>query len=228
MANLASLWETINQKLHAIVDQALQQHSLALYDQYIRDVEAYRRQVEESAAMLYAGIQANRRRLEQHQATSASLDARLNRLLVQGDQDAARLAQIDLQVQQELVNTTQAQIAHQEEDYHRLLAGRQETQDRLTVSQAERPAVENLMAVIQATRLMEQIELTLAGLAGLGEGSAAGQMAAGLLQRFDAAEARWQMAASRIGIDAVAQQVEQAQIDDQLAERIRRLGLDRE
>lgn len=223
---MSSLWEKINRKLHEIVDRALDAHSLALYDQYLRDVEAYREQVEASAARIYAGIQANQRKLAQHEADLAQLDAGVDRRLAAGEEEVARMMQGDLEIQRELVATTRQQIANQESDYQRLLAGRQETQERLQVLRHERPAVQSLMAVVKAGDLIEKIELTLGNLAQLGESSAAGEIAAGILRRFDEAEVRWQLSAARLGLEQASLELEQSRIEDQLAERMRRLGLD--
>ena len=220
------LWERISRKLHEIVDRALQAHSITLYDQYIRDVEAYREQVEDSAARMYAGFQANKRRLATYEIEQQAMEQRLDTLLTAGDEDAARIAQIDLDAKRGLVETTRAQIAHQEADYQRLLNGRQETVERLQLIRNERPSVENLLAVVRAGQLMEQIELTLNGLMNLGNESSAGQMAAGLWQRFDEAETRWQQARVSLGIDEASVAAEKAQIDAQLNERLRRLGLE--
>jgi phage shock protein A len=225
-AGLANLWERVNQRLHAIVDRALDAQSLALYDQYLRDVEAYGRQIEESAATIYAGIQANKRRLEGHEAELARLAARLEAAQAAGETDQARLLQSDLAIQEDLVGTTRNQIANQEADRGRLLAGREETRHRLQFMQAERPSVEALLAMIRAGRLAEQIELTLGSLAQLGAESAVGRVAGGIQSRLDEAEARWQLVAGDLGLDPASVAAEEAQIDDQLAERLRRLGLD--
>lgn len=223
---MTSLWEKINQKLHEIVDRALNARSLQLYDQYIRDVEAYRHQIEDSAATMYAGIQANQRRLARYRKELQTLNARIDEYVLAGQQDTARLLQGDLTVKQELVETTQNQILNQEADYQRLLTGRQETKERLQLMRGERPAVESLMAMLRAGELIENIELTLGSLAQLGQESTVGQVAADILQRFDEAEARWQMAAVKLGVDQVSEETEKAQIDSQLAERMRRLGID--
>ena len=223
---MTSLWEQIRVKLHTIVDRALDAQSLSLYDQYLRDVEAYGRQVEDSAATMYAGVQANRRRLAQYEAEIVNLDRRVDELMLAGDEETTRLLQGDLAARQELVATTRAQIAHQEADYQRLLTGRVETRERLEVMHGERSAVEGLMALLRAEKLIENIQLTLGGLAQLGQESAIGRTAAGILGRFDEAEARWQLAAARAGLDSATLAAESAQIEDQLAERMRRLGLD--
>jgi hypothetical protein len=86
--------------------------------------------------------------------------------------------------------------------------------------------VESLLAVVRAGELIESVELTLASLAQLGKESAIGELADGIQRRLEMAEARWQMAAVDLGIDAASKAAEEARVADQLAERIRRLGLD--
>lgn len=222
---MLSLLEKISQKLHSIVDRALEARSLALYDQYVRDVEAYGRQIEESAATMYSGIQANKRRLVEHLEEEGRLVHRIDELLAESEDEKARILQGDLVIQEALVATTRKQIEHQEADYRRLLAGRQETGERLQLMRGERSGVESLMSMIRAGRLIGQIELTLASLAQLGEESAAGRIAAGIQRRFDEAELRWQMAAADREADAALAAAKEAQVSDQLAERMRRLGL---
>jgi phage shock protein A len=208
------------------VTVGLDAQSLALYDQYLRDVEAYGHQIEDSAATVYAGIQANKRRLEGHEAELARLASRVDEALSAGAEEQARLLQADLVIQQELVETTRNQIINQEADRQRLLTGRDETRHRLQTMQAERPSVEALLAIIRAGRLAEQIELTLGSLAQLGAESDVGRVASGIWQRLDEAEARWQRVAGSLGIDAASVAAEEAQVDAQLAERMRRLGID--
>lgn len=223
---MISLWEKINLRLHAIVDRALDARSITLYDQYVQDVQAYREQVEVSAATMYAGVQANKRRLAQYEEEQAALDGRVDELILDGYEEAARIAQGDLEAKKQLIATTRAQIANQEADHQRLLDGREQTVERLQVIRGERPAVESLLAVVRAGQLIEQIELSLGSLARLGQESGAGQIAAGILRRFDEAEARWQMATADLGVDEASVQAEKAQVDAQIQERIRRLGLD--
>ena len=225
---MTSLWEKINQKLHAIVDRALDAHSMALYDQYLRDVQAYRDQVETATAGMYAGVEANRRRLARHEARAADLDGQIDRLLLDGQEALARPLLEELETAQGLVATTRAQIAQQEADYRQLVAGRTETAERLEVVRGERPAVESLINTVRAGELIEQIELTLGNLAQLGGESAIGQIASRIWQRFDEAELRWQAAAARVAADQASLEAERLQVDDQLTERLRRLGLDQE
>lgn len=223
---MTGLWEKINQRLYAIVDRALNAHSLTLYDRYVRDVEAYRLQIEDSAARMYSGIEANKRRLVRHEDEAHLLSNRVDELALAGDQEMARLLQMEMDVKRELVATTRAQIANGQADYQQLLTGRQETRERLELMRGERPAVESLLAVIRAGELIESVELTLASLAQLGKESAIGELAGGIQRRLDMAEARWQMAAVDLGIDAASAAAKEARVADQLAERMRRLGLD--
>ncbi len=223
---MTGLWEKISQRLHAIVDQALSAHSLALYDRYARDVETYRLRIEDSAALMYSGIEANKRRLVRHEDEASLLSGRIDDLALAGDQEMARILQMELDVKRDLAVTTRAQIANGQADYQQLLTGRQQTIERLELIRGERPAVESLLAVIRAGELIESVELTLAGLVQLGKESAIGELASGIQGRLDMAEARWQMAAMDLGVDAALAAAEEARVGGQLAERMRRLGLD--
>ena len=63
---LERLDELIRGGLHRFVDRALQDNSLALFDQDVRDMHEAIDHVEEAAVNMYAAARANERRLLQH------------------------------------------------------------------------------------------------------------------------------------------------------------------
>ncbi len=222
-------WQELKQKissaLHAFVDRALESSSLALYDQSLRDMEDYIAYVEEAAVGMKAAAEGNRRRLGQHQIEAEALQTRLDQLLAENQTEQAQRVQQALEVKQQQIADTQAQIERQETQHEALVHNWQTLKGRLRVLQGERGSVEALVALSRAQRTIGSIEVTLGGLAGLGHDSELGIMAGHILQRLDEAEARLALVDVDAEVARAVAAIEEAQVDTQIDERRRRLGL---
>jgi phage shock protein A len=218
-------WEKIGDTLHAVVDRALENSSVALYDQSLRDMEDYIGHVEEAAVSMKAAAEGNKRRLVQYQAEAEVLDARLNQLLAEGQaEQAPRVAQA-LEIKQQQISDTQVQIERQEGQHGALVHNWQMLKERLAVLEGERGSVVGLMALAKARSTIGSIEYTLGGLANLGQDSQIGTMAGHILQRLDEAEARLALVDVDVEVARAAAAIEEARVEEQLLERRRRLGL---
>ena len=217
--------QKIGDKLHAFVDRALENSSVALYDQSLRDMEEYIAHVEEAAVSMMAASEGNKRHLAQHQAETEVLDTRLNQLLREGQAEEAHRVQQALNVKQGQIAETQAQIERQSAQHTALVHNRQMLKDRLQVLQGERESVVALVALTRAERAIDNIEHTLGSLAGLGSDSEIGVMSGHILQRLDEAEAHLALVDVDAEVARAAAAIEAAQVEEQLVERRRRLGL---
>ncbi len=217
--------EKIGDRLHAAVDRALEDSSVALYDQSLRDMEEYIHHVEEAAVSMKAAAEGNKRRLTQHQAEADILDTRLNQLLTDGQTEDAQRVQQALNVKRQLIAETQAQIERQEEQHTALAHNWETLKERLSVLQGERGSVVALVALAKAQRTLGSIEHTLGGLTSLGGDSEIGAMAGHILQRLDEAEARLSLVDVDVEVTRAVAAIEEAQVEEQLMERRRRLGL---
>jgi len=217
--------QRIGDKLHAFVDRALENSSVALYDQSLRDMEEYIAHVEEAAVSMMAASEGNKRHLTQHQAEADILDTRLNQLLREGQAEQAHRVQQALNVKQGQIVETQAQIERQSARHTALVHNWQMLKERLQVLQGERESIMALVALTRAERAIDDIEHTLGSLAGLGNDSEIGVMSAHILQRLDKAEAHLALVDVDAEVARAAAAIEAAQVEEQLAERRRRLGL---
>lgn len=217
--------EKIGGKLHAIVDRALENSSVALYDQSLRDMEDYIRHVEEAAVSMKAAAEGNKRHLAQYQSEAGILDTRLNQLLAESQAEQTPRVQQALNIKQGQIAETQEQIERQEEQHAALAHNWQMLKERLRVLQGERGSVVTLVALARAERAISGIECTLGGLTSLGDNSKVGVMAGHILQRLDEAEARLALVDVDAEVALAAAAIEEAQVEEQLVERRRRLGL---
>ncbi len=221
---LERIYNYIHGSLHRFVDQALENNSLALFDQEVRDMEAAIEHVEEAAAGMYAAARANERRLARHQEEVENLERLHQRLLQRGDESRAATVEQELAVQRDLVATTQAQIERQQRQYESLVRGRAEARVRAKALQGERPRLESLLVLVRAYRAIDRVNLTLDALRGMGGQPEVASIADSIYQRLHQAEIQQEKIRQADDLD-VLEELERFEVADQLAERRQRLGL---
>src|SRR5262245_35307598 len=111
----------VTANLHALVDQALKNNSLAVVDQYIRQVEDNLESLEDAAATVGGEVKSIRRKMEEHQRKAGDLDRAVDALLLEGNENAAAATQSRLNSAQQLITTYQTQLERQESEYQKLL-----------------------------------------------------------------------------------------------------------
>lgn len=225
---LERLDDLIRGSLHRFVDRALERNSLILYDQDLRDMDAAIAHLEEATAGMYAAARANERHLAQHQEKVAQLVQKLEWLTAKGVEPTSErmmVAQAELEAKRALVIDTQAQIERQQAQYETLVKKAAETRVIAQTLRDSRPRMESLLALTRAYRSVERVELTLEGLRGLGGDSEVVEVADSIYQRFYEAEVRLEAIRQAEDLELLAE-LEQAQVEDQLAARRRRLGLE--
>jgi len=224
---LERLDDLIRGNLHRLVDRALESNSLVMFDADVRDMHAAIAHVEEAAVNMYAAARANERRLTEHQEKLARMEQRLERLATEGvapTSERMMVAQAELEATRELVAATQAQIERQQGQYETLARQQAELKLRAETLEDSRPRMESLLVLARAYRSVERVELTLEALRGMGGDAEVALIADDIYRRFAEAQARQELIQQTTDLEALAQ-IEQAQVEDQLAERRQRLGL---
>jgi phage shock protein A len=227
---LEKLDDLIRGSLHRFVDRALENNSLALYDQDVRDMGTAIDHVEEAATNMYAAARANERRLIRHQEDVERLERRVERLAAEGvapTTERVMVAEAELEAKRGLVVETQAQIERQQGQYETLKRQTAELRLREQVLQDTRPRMESLLVLARAFYSVERVEMTLQALRGLGGDTEVAMVADSIYQRFDEAQARQDMMHQTTDLEMLAE-LEQIEVDDQLEQRRRRLGLEPE
>ncbi len=225
---LERLDDLIRGSLHRFVDRALENSSLALYDQDVRDMGQAIAHMEEAATDMYAAARANERRLERHREDVERLERRVERYQSQGVADTETkmmVAEAELEAKHGLVQDTQTQIERQQGQHETLKRQSVELRLREEVLQDTRPRMESLLVVARAYHSVERVEMTLQALKGLGGDNEVAMIADDIYRRFDEAQARQDMLSQADDLEMVAE-LEQAEVDDQLEQRRQRLGLD--
>jgi phage shock protein A len=227
---LERLDDLIRGSLHRLVDRALESSSLALFDQDVRDMDDAIAHVEEAAASMYAAARANERQLARHGEEVERLEQRVERLAAEGAEPTSErvmVAQAQLEATRGLVAETQTQIERQQAQYETLARSQAELKVRSQTLQDTRPRLESLLVLARAYRSIEQVELTLEGLRGLGGDTDIAMVADSIYQRLNEAQVRQEMIQQVEDLEMLVE-LEQAEVDDELAQRRRRLGLEPE
>ena len=214
----------IKANLHYLVDQALKQNSLAVIDQYIREVEDNLDKLEDAAATVGGQVKTLKRKFDEFQAKAEELDRNIDILLQEGREELAVAAQSKLNSTQRLADDYREQHERQKADYEKLLEAKLKLEAKLTTIKQEREELQALLDLARAKELTAKAISSLDDLVGAGDDDI-GRMAESIRTRLDKAAARGEMAATRL--DAQMDEVlERATIDARLAERKKRLGME--
>ena len=214
----------IKANLHYLVDQALKQNSLAVIDQYIREVEENLDKLEDAAATVGGQVKTLKRKFDEFQAKADELDRNIDILLQEGREELAVAAQSKLNSTQRLADNYGEQHERQKAEYEKLLDAKLKLEAKLTTIKQEREELQALLDLARAKELTAKAISSLDDLVGAGDDDI-GRLAESISTRLDKASARGEMAATRL--DAQMDEVlERVTSDAQLAERKKRLGME--
>jgi phage shock protein A len=214
----------IKANLHYLVDQALKQNSLAVIDQYIREVENNLDKLEDAAATVGGQVKTLKRKFDEFQTKADELDRNIDILLQEGREELAVAAQSKLNSTQRLADNYREQHEQQRAEYEKLMDAKLKLEAKLTTIKQEREELQALLDLARAKELTAKAISSLDDLVGAGDDDV-GRLAESIRTRLDKASARGEMAATRL--DAQMDEVlERTTIDAQLAERRKRLEIE--
>ena len=224
MASLLDKVSTlIKANLHAMVDQALKANSLAVFDQYIRDAENNLDALEDAAATVGGNVKTLGRKVEQFQAESTKYDKDIDALLQQGKDDLAAAVQAKLNTTNKLLAEYRESYQKTQAEYQRLMDSKLKLEAKLTTIKQNREQMHELLDLAKAKERTVGAIHSLKDLEGVGDADIA-RITEGIRSRLDQAEARADIETSHLE-DQVDATLGKAELDIQLAERKKRLGL---
>ncbi len=224
MASLLEKVQTlIAANLHSLVDEALKKNSLAVIDEYIRQVEHNLEDLEDAAATIGGEVKTLRRKYDEFSGKSSELDHNIDLLLKEGKEDLAVAAQSKFNSTQRLAETYKQQFDRQQAEYQKLLDAKLKLEAKLTTVKQEREELQALLDLARSKELTTKTMQSLDNLMGSGDQDIA-RMAESIRGRLDKASAYSEMQSQRL--DAQMDEVlERHTLDLQLAERKKKLGL---
>jgi len=224
MASLIDKVQTlISANLHAMVDKALESNSVAVMDEYIRQADDNLEKLEDTVVTVGGTVKTLKRKYEQHQAEAEKIDRSIDTLLLQGKKELAAAAQSRLNSSQRIAADYQGQWAEQQKQYEQLLSARRKLEAKLTTIRQEREHLQALLELAKSKEVAIKAIKSLDDLAGVGDADIA-RIGESIRARLDRASAQSEMYAGRLEAQ-MDEVLEKSEIDIQLAERMRRLGL---
>ena len=225
MASLLKKIDTlIKANLHSLVDRALKSNSLAVVDQYIRQVEDNLEDLEDATATVGGQVKTLKRKMDEFEAKTAELDRNIDLFLSQGKDELAMAVQSKYNSTQRMAENYREQWERQQREYQTLLDAKLKLEAKLTVIRQEREELRGLLELAKAKEITTRAIKSLDDLVGTGDTDVA-QMAESIRTRLDKASARSEMLTSRLDAQ-MDEALESDLLDAQLAERKARMGLE--
>ena len=214
----------ISANLHSLVDQALKANSLAVIDQYIRQVEDHLEDLEDAAATVGGEVKSIKRKLHDLEQKEDELDRAIDAFLMEGNEETAVAAQSKLNSTQRLVATYEEQVTRLQDEYQKLLEAKVKLDARLSTMQQEREELQALLELAKSKEIAVDAMKGLDDLMGSGDTDIS-RIAGSIYARLDKATTAAEMRAASLDeqIDAI---LDRDVLDRQLAERRKRLGLE--
>jgi phage shock protein A len=213
----------ISANMHALVDQALKNNSLAVIDQYIRQVEEQLENLEDATATVGGEVKTMRRKLDEHQQKAAELDRAVDAFLAEGNDTAAAATQSRLNSTTQLVDTYQAQITSLQAEYEKLLDAKVKLEARLATMKQQRVELQSLLELAKSKETVNKTVKSLDDLMGSGD-SDISNIAQGIYVRLDKANAAGEIRSASLD-EQIDRVLERDAINSQLEERKKKLAL---
>ena len=227
MASLLNKVQTlISANLHALVDKALKANSVAVLDEYIRQAEDNLDDLQDALITVRGQVKTLERNWKIFQAEADQLDADIDRLLGAGKEDLAMAAQSKYNSKIDMANQYKEQFETQKREADKLADSRLKLEAKLTTIKQEREHLLALLELAKTKEIASKAIRSLDDLQGIGDSDIA-RVGDAIRSRLDRADAEVETYADRLD-SRMDEVLDKTRLDDQLAERRRRLGLSEE
>jgi phage shock protein A len=212
----------ISANVNYLISQAMKANSIAIVDQYIRNVEDNLEALEDAAATIGGEAKTLRRKYNEFQSQADELDRNIDVFLREGKEQLAVAAQSRYNTVKRLADQYKAQAEAQEAEYQKLLDAKLKLEAKLTEVKQERV---ELLAMLELAKSKETTHEAIEGVAGVTTAEAGiDDMREEIRKRLDKAQAQAEMDASRLE-NQMAEVLEEHTLSIQLEERKKRLGI---
>ena len=224
---MASLLEKVSilikANMHYMADQALKANSVAVFNEYIREIENNLEDLGEAVATVGGQVKTIQRKRDEYQAQADKLDRDIDLFLTEGNESLAVAAQAKLNSVRRTAITYSEQLVTLEREYQNLKDARLKLDAKLATTKQEREELQALLDLAKAKEISNKTIRNLDDLVGSSDQDVSG-VAEGIRARLDKASAESEMLASSLD-KQMDEALERRDIDSQLIERKRRLGL---
>jgi phage shock protein A len=209
-----------------LVDNALKANSVAVLDEYIRQAENNLDDLQDALVTVRGQVKTLKRKYELFQVEADQLDNDINRLLKLGKEDLAIAAQSQYNSKAELAQEYKEQWEKQQVEADKLNDARLKLEAKLTTIKQEREHLLALMELAKSKEIAARTIRSLDDVQGVGDSDVA-RVGEQIRARLDRADAEIEIESTSLGTQ-MDEVLGKARLEDQLAERKRRLGLTEE
>ena len=213
----------ISANLHALVDEALKANSIAVVDQYIRQVDDNLDDLEDAAATVGGEAKTIKRTLADYEQKEGELDRAVDAFLMEGNEATATATQSKLNSTRRLIETYQDQLTRLEAEYQKLLEAKVKLEARLATMKQQREELQALLELAKSKETAVKAMKSLDDMMGSGDADI-GRIANSIYARLDKATTATEMRASTLE-EQIDDVLDRSALDAQLAERKKKLGL---
>lgn len=217
---LSKLGLLISATLHSIVDRALQQNSLAVFDEYIRQATVSMQTLRAAVADMDVSVRTLRRKYDEAANEAAALDLSVDEALKKGKETLAKAQMTRFNAQMEIAKTYQEQYNKQIHTVSTLKETIEVLQAKVDVLTEQRDQVATLLQIIKSKQIAAK---SIKEVQDISDDRTA-KIVEDVRSRLDQADARLESATSRLSAD-IQEEVGDATLEAQLEERRARLGL---
>ncbi len=214
----------IKANLHAMVDKALDENSVAVLDEYIRQAENNLDELEDALITVKGQVKTLKRKYDTIRAEADELDNDIDRLLKVGKEDLAVAAQSQFNSKMDLAEEYRNQYMRQKQEADRLAQARLKLQARLQSIKQER---EHVLGLLELAKAKETAAAATKKLKPLEDGvneSDIQRVTDKIRARIDRADAEMEMRSESLS-SQMDEVLGRERLVSQLEERRRRLGM---
>jgi len=208
--------------LHALVDSGLKANSVAVVDQYIRQIKGNLESLRDALVTIGGQVKTLRRRHVELSGKAKKLDRDIDILLGEGKEELAAAAQRKLNSVNHLIDSYSEQRVWQERECESLSGAYLKVEAKLAMVMQERGELQALQDVARSKEITVKAIESLGDLAGAGDVDVA-RVAESIRERLDRASVRTEMLAGQFD-EQVDEMLGRREIDAQLAERKARIA----
>jgi len=224
MASLFKKVQTlISANLHSLVDKALKANSVAVLDEYIRQAEDNLDDLQDALITVRGQVKTLERKWKIFQSEAEQLDADIDRLLAAGKEDLAMAAQSKYNSKVSMADQYREQFETQKKEADKLADAKLKLEAKLVTIKQEREHLLALMELAKSKEIAAKTIRSLDDLQGIGDSDIA-RVSDAIRSRLDRADAEMETYSDRLD-NRMDEVLDKAKLDDQLAERRRRLDL---
>jgi len=221
MASLLSKVKVlISASLHSLLDDALRQNSLQVFDEYIRQAERSIDAFQDTMVELAASVKMLKRKYDEAATDAARLDLTVDNLLKADKETLAKVTMNKLNHQTEIARVYKQQLDRQGQTYQTLYDVIAVLNSKVDTLKMQREQVAVLLQLVRTKNIASRSIKDVQAIADNNTKA----LVENVQSQLDTADARLEVATSRLS-DQIDQEVDNAELNTQLDARRAKLGL---